>query len=522
MVFFPPPVNEDDVPPVASIEVPLSPGHACCHNLDDLSCNSDSNNIMTNVNTAKKSLQSLPALSQFWERYDGRDWSNLASSNEKLAASITAFVAISKDVINFPDCQDVRRLLVPLFVTKAPEANGNPRSLAHAVMEVYGLKKKCEDASLSLSSSATTIKDEKPSKSVLAIKKEKGKGAKMRNFTKEEDLFLSRAYVRVSLDPIRGNDQKSQDFWGHVYRTFLTLYKAEAEVQEEDMSGRTSDSIKSRFQRNIQKDVIEFCAICTTELMRSGESQEDFLGRMDLIFAQRKNKPFRFRHCLPVLREIPKFDWETRDNSNADDVADDFLDNAEVEVLVVDKERTLNEKNNRKSSFMNNASALKRPQGTKAAKRKVVEEYLDGKTEDKKIRILQDVASGLSGMADAIQKKQHREHLQSMLMIYQSLGNQEKMQEYLMKLEALTIETFPARPVHGNTEPHVTNRTSSPTSATTLPNVDSDTPRSTSSDDGAVVIDDTQSESAAKDDIARELDKELDRIIRESQEHDQL
>ena len=60
------------------------------------------------------------------------------------------------------------------------------------------------------------------------------------------------------------------------------------------------------------------------------------------------------------------------------------------------------------------------------------------------------------------------------------------------------------------------------TSATTLPNVDSDTPLSTSSDDGAVVIDDTQSESAPKDDIARELDKELDRIIRESQEHDQL
>ena len=151
LVFFPPPVN-DDVPPVASIEVPLS-GHACCHNLDDLSCNSDSNNIMTNVNTAKKSLQPSPALSQFWERYDGHDWSNLASSNEKLAASITAFVAISKDVINFPDCQDVRRLLVPLFVTKAPEANGDPRSLAHAVMEVYGLKKKCVDASfISMSS----------------------------------------------------------------------------------------------------------------------------------------------------------------------------------------------------------------------------------------------------------------------------------------------------------------------------------------------------------------------------------
>lgn len=125
--------------------------------------------------------------------------------------------------------------------------------------------------------------DEKSNKNVVTIpKKEKGNGVKLCNFTKEEDFFLSRAYVRVSLDPIRGNDQKSLDFWTNVFRVFVTLYKAEAEVQEENVGGCNVDSIKSRFQeRNIQKDVIEFCAICRTNQLKSGESQEDFFARMD-------------------------------------------------------------------------------------------------------------------------------------------------------------------------------------------------------------------------------------------------
>ena len=83
------------------------------------------------------------------------------------------------------------------------------------MIDTYGLKKtKADEASSSMSSS---IKER------TTPKKEKLKGAKLRNFTKEEDLLLSRAYVRVSLDPIRGNDQKSQDFWTHVFRTVVTF-----------------------------------------------------------------------------------------------------------------------------------------------------------------------------------------------------------------------------------------------------------------------------------------------------------
>lgn len=526
VVLFPPSIN--DVP-VESIEVSHS-GPACCHNLDDPSCDCDDYD-MTSVDTNNNSSsQSSPALSKFWERYDAHDWSNVTSSNEKLIAAITTFVAAAKDVIKFPDCQDVRRILVPLFMTKASEANTDPRSIARAVIETYGLKNS-EANSSSLSISSDIILVEKQKKGRPGPKKEKkekkGKGAKLRNFTKEEDLFLSRAYVRISLDPIRGNDQKSQDFWAHVFRTFVTLYKAEAEVQE-DMTDRTVDSVKTRFQRNIQKDVIEFCAICTTELMRSGESQEDFFGRMDLIFVQRKNKPFRFRHCLPVLREIPKFDWENKGNTNADDVADDFLNNSVVEVLN-DQHTPDQQKCNRKSSFMNNASTLSRPQGTKAAKRKVVEEYLDGKADEKKMRILQDVATGLSDMAVAIQRKQQRDHLQAMLMIYQSLGNDTQVRNYLKMLEALTAETFPVLDggnVDGGGNPNavvhdvevlnaIDTSPSSTSPLTTLQSGDGDSGPSPSTSPNGGVVFDTHSVTA-DDDIARELDDELQKIIRDS------
>lgn len=267
-------------------------------------------------------------------------------------------------------------------------------------------------------------------------KKEKcNKSTKVRNFTKDEDFFLSKAYVRVSLDPIRGNDQKSQDFWSQVYKTFMLLYKTEAEVQEEDMTGRNTESIKSRFQRNIQKDVMEYCACCRTNEIRSGETSDDFFARMDRLFEEKKGKPFRFRHCMNVLREMPKFDCETKESGNIDKVVDDFLDVCGVENKEVTPEKAKDGVG--KASFSNQATGKIRPQGTKAAKRQVVENSIDNKIEEKKVRILEDVAAGLNDMAAAIQRKQEREHLHSMLMIYQTMGNHEKVKEYLQLLELL-------------------------------------------------------------------------------------
>ena len=284
-----------------------------------------------------------------------------------------------------------------------------------------------------------------------------GKGTKVRNFTKDEDFFLSKAYVQVSLDPIRGNDQKSGDLWSQVYKTYMVVYKNEAEVQEEDMTGQNMESIKSRFQRNIQKDVVEYCACCRTNEVRSGETSDDFLARMERLFEEKKGKPFRFRHCLNVLRAMPKFDCETKECGNVDKVVDNFLDGG-GDIVAANKEITPEKSKDgiRKTSYSNQASGTPRPQGTKAAKRQVVDNYIDNKLEEKKIRILEDVAVGLNDMAGAIQRKQEREHLHSMLMIYQSLGDHQKVKEYLQLLESLprrNISTNILSSNHANVAP---------------------------------------------------------------------
>lgn len=524
MPLFPP--LPEDVP-IETLFI-FDSGHPLCHHkLDNPSLINNNNTMTSSVTTDKEeALQqanTTTPLAHFWDRYDKYNWSNCASSNNALVAAVTEFVAASKDVINFPDCKDVRRLLVPVFLTKADEAKKDPRLIARTIMEMYGLKKNIDvDPSSSSSSSSVIITDERSDKKGQPTpKKEKGKGVKLRNFTKEEHLLLSKAYVRVSLDPIRGNDQKSQDFWANVFRVFVALYKAEAEVQEESMADRNPDSIRSRFQRNIQKDVIEFCAICRTNELKSGESQDDFFVRMDHIFEQKKNKAFRFRHCMPILQEIPKFDWETTENTNIDELAEDFLNDSIEVVTKSDRARTPEQKSLQKSSFVNNASTLKRPQGAKAAKRKVVENYVDGKVEEKKIWILQDVAAGLNDMADAIQKKQYREHLQAMLMIHQSLGNHQQMLNYLQKLESLTIE-----PVQ-----HPSNPGNMP-EVITLDNVNTspDVEAMSTQQNGEIVIathsgkkqdgnsDGTQDGHSNGTEDTVELDKELENIIQQTRE----
>jgi hypothetical protein len=47
------------------------------------------------------------------------------------------------------------------------------------------------------------------------------------NFTAEEDVFLCRAYVNVSLDPAVGTDQSAETFWKKVKDKFTSLYKEE-------------------------------------------------------------------------------------------------------------------------------------------------------------------------------------------------------------------------------------------------------------------------------------------------------
>ena len=61
-----------------------------------------------------------------------------------------------------------------------------------------------------------------------AIQEEKNR-KRQTNFSKEEDLFLCRAFVNVSQDPIKGNDRKGSTFWADVKIKFDAIFLEEAE-----------------------------------------------------------------------------------------------------------------------------------------------------------------------------------------------------------------------------------------------------------------------------------------------------
>jgi hypothetical protein len=75
------------------------------------------------------------------------------------------------------------------------------------------------------------------------------------NFTSEEDVLISRAFVHVSKNPTVGVDQKAADFWRDVQNVFQALYKdADVQVEDEGRFGRDSrprQAIRNRFQRHI-------------------------------------------------------------------------------------------------------------------------------------------------------------------------------------------------------------------------------------------------------------------------------
>ena len=67
------------------------------------------------------------------------------------------------------------------------------------------------------------------------------------NFTANEDVCIAKAFVSVSQNPIKGNDQKGSNFWKDVFEAFKVLYEDE-EVQMEMPTNRDAKSICNRFQ----------------------------------------------------------------------------------------------------------------------------------------------------------------------------------------------------------------------------------------------------------------------------------
>jgi len=129
------------------------------------------------------------------------------------------------------------------------------------------------------------------------------------NFTAEEDVFLCRAYVNVSLDPAVGTDQSAETFWKKVKDKFTSLYKEESEILFEEAPPRPPASLLTRFQRHIQKDAFLFNAHYKhyADKKPSGWNEDRLFQGACARFARFEGRAFKFEKCVPVLQHVVKF-----------------------------------------------------------------------------------------------------------------------------------------------------------------------------------------------------------------------
>lgn len=247
-----------------------------------------------------------------------------------------------------------------------------------------------------------------------------------KNFTSDEDVFLCRAFVSTTLDPINGSDQKADVFWTRVREVFLSLMEKEAEVQL--LEERSFTSLENRYKRQIQPDALKWTAIYKNTDKESGRTDKEHFELVCEKYREKYGRPFRFLGCMEPLMELPKFDPSLRGGNDSGSV------------------------------FSKMGSTKERPSGQKAAKQKQKDEKLSVAYLKSKLEVSTSTSKSMEKLADAIAKKEKREYLLSMFKVAKDIDDQEMMEDYLSKLKALEKEDSKPEAVEEDSKPEAVER----------------------------------------------------------------
>ena len=250
-----------------------------------------------------------------------------------------------------------------------------------------------------------------------------------KNFSPEEDVLISRAFIAATENECEGANKKGDAFYERVLDKFLSIYKQETaeDEQEEVVLNRTAGAIQNRWTRHINKDVQLFNGYYkrVKESKPSGNNDDDIYNLAMEEYRVQEGSKFRFVDCVHVLYQVPKFN--------------PMINN--------DKKKTPVNKVN--SAPM--GADTPRPLGSKAAK-KIYKQKI-GLLEDatssastalaeKRIAAVEKVGKAGETLALVLKRKSERQHYMEMAKFYQSMGDNvqalklmEKVHEYDRKVE---------------------------------------------------------------------------------------
>nr|XP_043630516.1 glutathione S-transferase T3-like [Erigeron canadensis] len=123
-----------------------------------------------------------------------------------------------------------------------------------------------------------------------------------RNWGKDEEACLAKAWLNVSEDPYIGNAQTTGSFWKKV------KFQLDSHLNRE--SGRTPEMCRSKW-KDLKHKVSGFCGMYNVKKskMLSGQSDEDVFKSAVALYMRKYNNKSGFRHveAWQVLRRGPKW-----------------------------------------------------------------------------------------------------------------------------------------------------------------------------------------------------------------------
>jgi hypothetical protein len=262
-------------------------------------------------------------------------------------------------------------------------------------------------------------------------------------FTSNEDIWLARAWVKASQDPVTGTQQTKDMFWAQIFEYWKSFHLQDApDVEINPM--RTQASLYSRFQKNIAVDCKKMDVIRKRNPQASGENDERYLSRCLELYQLEYGSPFRFSGCLEVLEEVPIFSLGASTGLKSSGSAID--ENGATEAVGGGGVETVNVE-------------LPRPMGAKRAKRKIEVEGRLAKGKKAKTKAVEEFSKvmddgmkmlgrALEGASKADTRNSKRNERNSMRDYYMKMverlekkgGQEAKVEKYLEKLGQLEEE----------------------------------------------------------------------------------
>ncbi|GMP24979.1 hypothetical protein CsSME_00047016 [Camellia sinensis var. sinensis] len=232
------------------------------------------------------------------------------------------------------------------------------------------------------------------------------------NFTEEEDMMLISSWLNISLDPIRGNEQKSKAYWLRVWENYNKYKTFDSE--------RTQTSLMNRWS-TIQLATNKFCG-CFAQverLNRSGSTEKDKIQDAKKLYKDLYHSNFPFEHCWNELRSQPKWMEDTTTKKQKS------TKNASPATSTPCTPDSVNLENN------DNYDVVERPIGRKAAKKNKAKDLGNNVTESPFVKLLEEIKV----KNDITNEKKIEIFEKSYLQEERRIENEEKREERRLALE---------------------------------------------------------------------------------------